>query len=223
MTAQSYAESRCEHCHRAYPLNGARYCVPCLNLISDASPDGEKETERKEIETATATKPPLSLVAFPSHQDEDEDQDQDEDEGTSSLKAHGPGPGGNQEMTGLDVLRILEDRCRTGTRTPAHVELGEIPPGAGHVMREIAYDIQWLISVRLAAGLPLEIPYAASMAVNRGLARDKSTASRALAQLVALGVIRHVGELKRMPGLPNGTKLYAPPETPESTDTRGIG
>jgi hypothetical protein len=31
-------------------------------------------------------------------------------------------------------------------------------------------------------------------------------------------VIRHVGELKRMPGMPNGTKLYAPPEQQSATD-----
>lgn len=162
-------------------------------------------------------KPTLRLY----HQDEDQDQDQDQH---FPLREAVPGPGGNAvapgpggnggEMSGLDVLTELEARCRSGKLEPVLVELGPLPDSAGPVMRAIAEDIRWLIGVRLAVGRPLELPYAASMAVARGIASDKGTASKALRALVELDVVRHVGVLPpQRPGL-DGTKLYAPPPCP---------
>lgn len=115
-------------------------------------------------------------------------------------------------MSGLEVLAELEQRCRDGKMTPAKVELGPKPEGAGPVMRAIAADIEWLIGVRLAADCPLELPYAVSMAVTRGLAKDPSTASKALRKLVRLGVLRDAGTLPPQRPVLDGTKLYAPPE-----------
>lgn len=115
-------------------------------------------------------------------------------------------------MSGVEVLAELEAKCRRGEMTPVPVVLGPLPAAAGPVMREIAADIEWLIGVRLAAGYPLELPYSVSMAVTRGLAKDPSTASKALGNLVRLGVLRSAGKLRpQRPGC-SGTKLYAPPE-----------
>lgn len=118
-------------------------------------------------------------------------------------------------MSPLEVLAELEGRCRRGDLTPVPVVLGPLPDRAGRVMRAIAADIEWLIGVRLAADLPLELPYAVSMAVNRGLAKDSSTASKALRNLVDLGVLRFAGSMPPQRPLLPGTKLYAPPERDE--------
>jgi len=136
--------------------------------------------------------------------------------GSSPKPSPTPTPTGKEEeeeMSGLAVLAELEARCRRGDLVRVEVALGPMPPGAGRVMREIAADIEWLIGVRLAAGFPEALPYSVSMAVGRGLAKDPSTASKALRTLVRLGVLRSAGALPpQRPGCP-GTKLYAPPKS----------
>jgi len=68
-----------------------------------------------------------------------------------------------------------------------------------------------LIGLRLALGEDRPLPYAASLPVREGVVSNKGTASNAIRQLVAFGVVRYAGRLKpRRNGL-DGTKLYAPP------------
>jgi hypothetical protein len=112
-------------------------------------------------------------------------------------------------------LALLVDQHREGRLSPAGVELGELPSRAGTVQRGIAEHMKLLMGLRRAVGDERPLPYATSMAVDAGLAPDKGTASKAIRALVRLGVVDHVGSLPPR-GLPNGTKLYAPPDEGDS-------
>lgn len=141
------------------------------------------------------------------NQEQDQDEDQDEDQGSRPTSVV-PGPGCNEDGP---ELRRLEDAHRAGKLQSVEVQLGPMPAHAGLVMREIAEDMQLRMGLRRAVGDDRPLPYAVSEAVRAGIAKDKPTASRAIAALVRAGVIDHVGKLPALkPGL-DGTKLYAPP------------
>ena len=75
MSAQPYVEQRCEHCQRRIHLHGARLCVPCSTLLSDASPDrGEGHREEREEHGATANKVRRCPSSPAVPQDKDQDQ-----------------------------------------------------------------------------------------------------------------------------------------------------
>lgn len=141
-------------------------------------------------------------------------QDQDQDQAVSPYLP--PGPCGNshgplvvtEEPTWLDVAL---SEYRAGKLIPVEVELGEMPSSAGAVMVAVATHMRLLMGLRLALGDDRPLPYAASLPVRAGLARDKGTASKAIRQLVGFGVVRHVGQLPPLRPGQDGTKLYAPP------------
>jgi len=123
-----------------------------------------------------------------------------------------PTPGCSED--GPELYALLEAH-RLGQLHPVDVELGELPPYAGHVCRAIAEHMRFLMGLRLAAGDARPLPYARSMAVNEGLAKDLATASRAIGRLVRYGVVEYAGQLEKRKSprgdLLDGTKTYAPP------------
>jgi hypothetical protein len=136
-------------------------------------------------------------------------QAQEEEKAQLSSLGGLPEPGCNSD-DGPELRRLMELH-RDGQLEPVDVPLGEMPPHAGTVMRNIADHWRLLIGLRRAVGDTRPLPYARSMAVNAGLADSLGTASNAINALVRAGVVEHVGSLPpTRPGL-DGTKLYAPP------------
>jgi hypothetical protein len=136
-------------------------------------------------------------------------QAQGEDKAQTPSLGAPPEPGCNSD--GGPELRRLMELHRDGQLEPVDVRLGEMPPHAGTVMRNIADHWRLLMGLRRQVGDGRPLPYARSMAVNAGLANDLGTASNAINALVRAGVVEHVGSLPpTRPGL-DGTKLYAPP------------
>ena len=185
---------RCTICNRSYPLQGT-VCYPCSN--------GRITTR---------------------NQDQDQDQvigDDEKRSAPSPMPCPGPGCNGNaptharalvvDERDDGPELHRLEEAHRLRQLEPVEVRLGELPPGAGRVMRDIAEHMRLRMGLRLKVGDDRPLPYATSEAVRAGLAKDKPTASNAIRALVRAGVIDYVGALPpSRPGL-DGTKLYSPP------------
>ena len=140
-----------------------------------------------------------------NNQDQDEVQDQVQALTPSSRP---PSPGCCLD-DGPDLHR-LKRAWREKQLDPVDVPLGEMPPWAGSVMRAVAEDMQILMGLRAAAGDDRPLPYALSMAVSAGAAKDKPAASRAINALVRAGVIDYAGSLPPR-GTGSGTKMYRPP------------
>lgn len=139
------------------------------------------------------------------HQDQDEDQDQDKDQGTPLL-TRSPGPGGNPDAELWDLIAAYQ----RGELKPATVDVPAMPPGAGALMKAISADMQLLMGLRIAAGDDRPLPYAASMAVRRGLTDDKSAAAESLSRLVRRGVWQRGKSLAPRFRTFEGTRTYAP-------------
>src|SRR5215210_5846747 len=137
---------------------------------------------------------------------------------SSPLASPTPKPG-CISVDGPELWRLL-DAYKQGLLEPVDVELGSLPPHAGPVMRGIAEHMRLLMGLRRAVGDDRPLPYARSMAVDAGLARDLAAASKAIGALVRAGVIEHVGALPPLrPGI-DGTKLYAPPTDADQAPDR---
>lgn len=194
---QNFSTNRCDVCNRNFPLHGTT-CVPCQRgpqQISDASP----------VQTITTTN-------YENNNNQAQVQNQGQEHHPPESEP-GPDPGCGPDTEDAPELRLLEAAWRAGKLQPVPIQLGELPPHAGPVMRHIAEHLRLRMGLRLAVGDDRPLPYALSEAVNAGLATDKAAASRALAALVRARVIDHVGALQGRRGL-DGTKLYAPPAAP---------
>jgi hypothetical protein len=113
-------------------------------------------------------------------------------------------------LHGRSELAELVRAWRAGQITPVPVKLGELPPDASDGMRVITKHMELLFGLRFAVDDDRPLPYAYSMAVAAGV-RSRPAAQRALARMVAAGVVVDAGELKPLPGRQYGTRLYAPP------------
>ncbi len=139
---------------------------------------------------------------------QEQEQEQEQEQGTTSLYQP-PAPAWIQEEP-KELYRLLAAH-HEGKLQPAAIQLGELPPGAGGVMRHVAEHMRLLMGLRAAVGDDRPLPYASSMALRAGITTNQGTASSAIGSLVRAGVIDYVGSLPpQRPGL-DGTKLYAPP------------
>lgn len=114
-----------------------------------------------------------------------------------------------EEKGAPELLELLEDFEKGGLQ-PHPVILGPLPDRATDDMRAVAADIALLIGLRAAVCEDRPLPYSRRFCASRMGWSDPKRAARALRKLVAVGVIRSVGEMPAR-GMPYGTKLYAPP------------
>jgi hypothetical protein len=167
------------------------------------------------IERSAGAAPLPTLPKHNQDQEEEKEKEEDQEKEFRSTTSAVPSPGCGFSADDASELRVLEAMWKAGKLEPVPVQLGELPPHAGSVMRHIAEHLRLRMGLRAAVGDERPLPYALSEAVNAGIAIDKAAASRAIGALVRAKVIDHVGSL---PGrlapdgtTLSGTKLYAPP------------
>jgi hypothetical protein len=144
------------------------------------------------------------------HKDKDEDKVYHRRETGNDSNPSKP-PCGSPAEQEPELYGLLERFARQEIE-PNPVELGELPPGAGHVQQAMAENIELLIGLRLAVMEDRPLPYSCRFAARQLGMQDHRFAARVIRSLVKAGVIVEAGVLPPVKGIAKPTKLYAPPK-----------
>jgi hypothetical protein len=107
-----------------------------------------------------------------------------------------------------EVDELLSD-YETGKIAPAPIRLRELPPGATAALEKVRADFMLVAGLRLAVDDPRPVPYGCEWVAER-VKLSKPHVARILKELVALGVIRYVGNMPGRGKGGEGTRLYEP-------------